>query len=329
MGNDKNMYTLEELLELIKSRLGGFGKLLIIPVIFIYMLTGAFIVGPDEEAVLFLFGKYQKTAGPGINWYFPQPIASRIKVKTTKVYRIEVGFQTLSSGPPAKYKDIKEESLILTGDENILDVDFSVQYKIADLKKFLFNIKDPYKTIKNAAESSMRQTVGKFNINETLTEGKSNIQIQTRDKLQEILDNYQSGISVLNVQLQDVQPPQEVIQAFKDVASAREDKIRYINEANGYKNDIIPKARGEALKVLNDAEAYKEKRTKEAQGDVVRFLKLYENYKLGKEVTKTRLYLENLEKNLKDVDKVIIDSDVKNGVLNLIQEGGKIDEKGN
>jgi membrane protease subunit HflK len=329
MGNENNMYTLEELLELIKSRLGGFGKLLLIPVVVVYLLTGAFIVGPDEEAVLFLFGKYQKTAGPGINWYFPQPIASRIKVKTTKVYRIEVGFRTVSSGPPAKYKDMKEESLILTGDENILDVDFSVQYKVTDLKKFLFNMIDPYKTIKDAAEASMRQTVGKFNIDETLTEGKSNIQIQTRDKLQEILNKYDSGITVLNVQLQDVQPPEEVIQAFKDVASAREDKIRYINEANGYMNDIIPKARGEAFKVLNDAEAYKGKRTKEAQGDVVRFLKLYENYKLGKEVTKTRLYLENLERNLKDVDKVIIDSDVKNGVLNLIQEGGKTDEKNN
>jgi membrane protease subunit HflK len=329
MGNENNMYTLEELLELIKSRLGGFGKLLLIPVVVVYLLTGAFIVGPDEEAVLFLFGKYQKTAGPGINWYFPQPIASRIKVKTTKVYRIEVGFRTVSSGPPAKYKDMKEESLILTGDENILDVDFSVQYKVTDLKKFLFNMIDPYKTIKDAAEASMRQTVGKFNIDETLTEGKSNIQIQTRDKLQEILNKYDSGITVLNVQLQDVQPPEEVIQAFKDVASAREDKIRYINEANGYMNDIIPKARGEAFKVLNDAEAYKGKRTKEAQGDVVRFLKLYENYKLGKEVTRTRLYLENLERNLKDVDKVIIDSDVKNGVLNLIQEGGKTDEKNN
>ncbi len=329
MGKENNMYTPEELLELIKKHLGGFGKLIFIPIIAVYMLTGIFVVGPDEEAVLFLFGKYQKTAGPGINWYFPQPIASRIKVKTTKVYRIEVGFRTISAGPPAKYKDVREESLTLTGDENILDIDFSIQYKITDLKKFLFNIIDPYKTIKDASEASMRQTVGKFNIDETLTEGKSNIQMQTRDKLQEILNKYQSGITVLNVQLQDVQPPQEVIQAFKDVASAREDKIRYINEANGYMNDIIPKARGEALKVLNEAEGYKGKRTKEAQGDVVRFLKLYENYKLGKEVTKTRLYLENLERNLKDVDKVIIDSDVKNGVLNLIQEEAKTNEKRN
>jgi len=326
-GND--MYTLEELLKFIKKYIGKFGKSIFIPIIVVYILTGVFSVGPDEEVALFLFGKYQKTAGPGINWYFPRPIASRIKVKTTKVYRIEVGFRTVSPGPPAKYKDMREESLILTGDENILDVDFSVQYKITDLKKFLFNMGDPYKTIKDSAEASMRQIVGKYNIDETLTEGKSNIQIQTREKLQEILQKYDSGITVLNVQLQDVQPPKEVIQAFKDVASAREDKIRYINESNGYMNDIIPKARGEAFKVLNDAEGYKEKRIKEAQGDVVRFLKLYENYKLGKEVTKTRLYLENLERNLKDVDKVIIDSDVKNGVLNLIQEEGKTNEKGN
>jgi len=329
MGKENNMYTLEELLELIKSRLGGFGKFIFVPIFFLYILTGVFLVGPDEEVVLLLFGKYQKTAGPGINWYFPRPIASKIKVKTTKVYRIEVGFRTVSPGPPAKYKDMREESLILTGDENILDVDFSVQYKITDLKKFLFNMGDPYKTIKDSAEASMRQIVGKYNIDETLTEGKSNIQMQTREKLQEILQTYDSGITVLNVQLQDVQPPQEVVQAFKDVASAREDRIRYINEANGYMNDIIPKARGEAFKVLNDAEGYREKRIKEAQGDTVRFVKLYENYKLGKDVTKTRLYLENLERNLKDVDKVIIDSDVKNGVLNLIQEEGKTNEKGN
>lgn len=329
MGRENNMYTVEDLLELVKKYLGGFGKFIFIPIFFLYLLTGVFVVGPDEEVVLLLFGKYQKTAGPGINWYFPRPIASKIKVKTTKVYRIEVGFRTVSPGPPAKYKDMREESLILTGDENILDVDFSVQYKITDLKKYLFNLGDPYKTIKDASEASMRQIVGNYNIDETLTEGKSNIQIQTREKLQEILQTYDSGITILNVQLQDVQPPQEVVQAFKDVASAREDKIRYINEANGYMNDIIPKARGEAFKVMNDAEGYREKRIKEAQGDTVRFLKLYENYKLGKEVTKTRLYLENLERNLKDVDKVIIDSDVKNGVLNLIQEEGKTNEKGN
>ena len=218
---------------------------------------------------------------------------------------------------------------MLTGDENIIDLDFSVQYKIVNLRDYLFKVKNPNNTITSAAEASIRQIVGMFDIDESLTEGKSNIQILTREKLQEILDIYGIGIQILNVQLQDVQPPKPVLQAFKDVASAREDRIRYINEANGYSNDAIPKARGEAKKVVNEAIAYKEKRIREANGDVARFLKLYENYKLGKEVTKTRLYLENLEKNLKDVDKVIVDSEIKNGILNIIQGEVKANEKSN
>lgn len=325
----KEMYTIEELLERFKGNLKILKGVTVIPILLLFLLTGVFQVGPDEEAVVMLFGKYNKTVGPGIHWFFPRPIGRKIKVKTTKIYRIEVGFRTVEIGPPAKYQDIPRESLMLTGDENIIDLDFSVQYKIDNLKNYLFKVKDPTHTIVSASEASIRQVVGMFDIDESLTEGKSNIQIETTQKLQEILDKYEAGVSVINVQLQDVQPPKAVLQAFKDVASAREDKIRYINEANGYSNDVIPKARGEAKKIANEAIAYREKRVSEASGDVARFLKLYENYKLGEEVTKTRLYLESLEENLKDVDKVIIDSDIKSGVLNLIQEGGSINEKVN
>lgn len=324
-----NMYTVEDLKEFINHHLRFFRKITLLPILVIYLLTGIFQVGPDEEAVLLLFGRYEKTVGPGIHWYFPRPVGRRIKVKTTKVYRVEVGFRTVDIGPPAKYQDIPKESLMLTGDENILDLDFSVQYKIVNLGDYLFKVKNPGSTIISAAEASMRQVVGMFNIDESLTEGKSNIQILTKEKLQEILDIYGIGIQILTVQLQDVQPPKPVLQAFKDVASAREDRIRYINEANGYANDVIPKARGQAKKVVNEALAYKERRIREANGDVARFLKLYENYKLGEEVTKTRLYLENLEKNLKNTDKVIIDSEVKSGVLNLIQGEVRANEKSN
>ncbi|GLI56020.1 HflK protein [Propionigenium maris DSM 9537] len=327
MAND--MYTVEDLKEFINHHLRFFRKITLLPILVIYLLTGIFQVGPDQEAVLLLFGKYEKTVGPGIHWYFPRPVGRRIKVKTTKVYRVEVGFRTVDIGPPAKYQDISKESLMLTGDENIIDLDFSVQYKIVNLRDYLFKVKNPGSTIISAAEASMRQVVGMFEIDESLTEGKSNIQILTKEKLQEILDIYGIGIQVLNVQLQDVQPPKPVLQAFKDVASAREDRIRYINEANGYANDVIPKARGQAKKAVNEALAYKERRIREANGDVARFLKLYENYKLGEEVTKTRLYLENLEKNLKNTDKVIIDSEVKSGVLNLIQGEVRANEKSN
>jgi len=324
-----NMYTVEDVKDFIDQHLRFFKKITLLPIIAIYLLMGVFQVGPDEEAVLLLFGRYEKTVGPGIHWYFPRPVGRRIKVKTTKVYRVEVGFRTVDIGPPAKYQDIPKESLMLTGDENIIDLDLSVQYKIVNLKDYLFKVKNPNSTILSASEASIRQVVGMFNIDESLTEGKSNIQILTKEKLQEILDIYGIGIQILTVQLQDVQPPKPVLQAFKDVASAREDRIRYINEANGYANDAIPKARGQAKKAVNEALAYKERRIREANGDVARFLKLYENYKLGEEVTKTRLYLENLEKNLKGVDKVIIDSEVKSGVLNLIQGEVRANEKSN
>lgn len=324
-----NMYTVEDLKEFINHHLRFFRKITLLPILVIYLLTGIFQVGPDQEAVLLLFGKYEKTVGPGIHWYFPRPVGRRIKVKTTKVYRVEVGFRTVDIGPPAKYQDIPKESLMLTGDENIIDLDLSVQYKIVNLRDYLFKVKNPNSTILSASEASIRQVVGMFNIDESLTEGKSNIQILTKEKLQEILDIYGIGIQILTVQLQDVQPPKPVLQAFKDVASAREDRIRYINEANGYANDVIPKARGQAKKAVNEALAYKERRIREANGDVARFLKLYENYKLGEEVTKTRLYLENLEKNLKNTDKVIIDSEVKSGVLNLIQGEVRANEKSN
>lgn len=327
--NQKDAYTVEDLKEFLDQHFKRFRGIVLLPIIVVYLLTGIFQVGPDEQAVLMLFGKYEKTVGPGIHWYFPRPVGRRIKVKTTKVYRVEVGFRTVEIGPPAKYRDIPKESLMLTGDENIIDLDFSVQYKIVNLKDYLFKVKNPNSTILSSAEASIRQVVGMFNIDESLTEGKSNIQILTREKLQEILDTYGIGIQILNVQLQDVQPPQQVLQAFKDVASAREDRIRYINEADGYKNDVIPKARGEAKQIINEAIAYKEKRIREANGDVARFLKLYENYKLGEEVTKTRLYLENLERNLKNVDKVIVDSDVKSGILNIIQGEVKANEKSN
>ena len=320
----QNFEKIDELKQKFNQFFGGFGKLAVMAVIVLYLATGIFSVGPDEEGIILRFGKYLKSAGPGIHWYFPRPIARVVKLKTTKVYRVEVGFRTVEIGPPARYKNVKEESLMLTGDENILDIDFIVQYKIEDPLKYLFNLRDPYMMIKDASEASLRQVVGRSNIEETLTVGKDRIQFETREQLQELLDKYESGIQVIAVQLQDVQPPAQVIGAFKDVASAREDRVRYINEANGYLNDALPKARGEAKKLINEASAYKEKRMKEAEGDVAKFLKLYENYSLGKEVTRTRLYLETLEKVMPNVDKVIIDKDLESGIFNILDEKGAV-----
>ncbi|MDN5305266.1 MAG: modulator of FtsH protease HflK [Fusobacteriaceae bacterium] len=303
------------------------GFLSVIIVLALYLATGIYTVGPDEKAVVLTFGKYTKESNPGLNWYFPAPIGKVIKVKTTKVYREEIGFRTIDPGPPAKYQDKRTESLMLTGDENIVEIDFTVQYKINNVKKFLFNVKNQRKLVYDAAQASLRTVVGNTTLENILTVGKGEVQSQTQEKLQKLLDIYDSGISIVNIQLQDVQPPQEVLDAFKDVASAREDKVRYINEANGYSNDILPKARGEAEKLINEALAYKEKRIKEAEGDVARFLQLYEKYQLGKEVTKTRLYLETLEKVMPNVDKTIIDKNLDSGLLNIIDKGGITNEK--
>ncbi len=312
-----------------KRRMDIKGKLSVffVVLLLIFLGSGIYKVGPDEETAVLTFGKYVKTVGPGMHWHFPAPIGKRYTVKTTRVYRVEVGFKTIDIGPPAKYRNIPEESLMFTGDENMIDVDFSIQYKISNLKDYLFSVKDQYQTIKNASESALRQVVGSKGIEETLTVGKEGIQEETREKLKEILEGYNVGVMVIGVQLQDVGPPEEVMQAFKEVANAREDRARFINEANGYSNDIIPNARGEASQMVNKAEAYKEKRVKEAQGDVARFIKLRENYSLGKEVTKTRMYLETMEKTMPEIEKVIVDPELKGSLLNLMNLGGGVNEK--
>jgi len=307
---------------------GGLGGIIII-LFLVFLGTGIYQVGPDEEAVLLRFGQYSKTVGPGMHWYFPSPIGKRYVVKTTKVYRVEIGFETVEAGPPARYQNIPEESLMFTGDENMIDVDFSVQYKISNLKDYIFNVRDQYETIKSASESALRQVVGSKGIEETLTVGKEGIQEETREKLKEILDSYGTGIMIIGLQLQDVGPPEEVMQAFKEVANAREDRARFINEADGYRNDIIPNARGQASQMVNRAEAYKEKRIKESQGDVAKFIKLSEKYSLGKEVTKTRMYLETMEKTMPGIEKIIIDPKLKGSIINLIGGGVEANEKNN
>ncbi len=311
----------EKVVKFFKS-LGVFGILIVLG---IYILTGIYIVGPDEEGIVLTFGKKRSKTTPGMHWAFPSPISKVIKIKTTKAYRIEMGFETIKVG---KYIDKTEEATMLTGDENILIVNSIVQYNIKNIEQYAFNLKNPQPMIKDAAEAALREVVGKSkNIDEVLTTGKEKLQIETKDKLQYLLDKYESGVVVKYFQLQDVQPPKEVMNAFKDVSSAKEDKERYINEAVGYMNDIIPKAKGEAEKIINESSAYKEKRIKEAEGDVARFEKLYERYKLGKEVTKVRLYLETMERIMPNLDKVIVDKELENGILNVLnpetkKEGG-------
>ena len=298
----------------------------VIGVILLWLATGIYIVGPDEVGVVRTFGKYTRVVQSGLNWKFPAPIEVVNTPKVTEVKRIEIGFRTLKNG---QYRQVEKESLMLTGDENIVDAEMIVQYKIKDPVAYLFRIVGPELTVREAAEASLRTVVGRNKIDETLTTGKFTIQEETKNQLQSILDNYNSGIHVVAVQLQDVSPPKEVIGAFKDVASAKEDKNRMINQAEGYRNDVIPKARGEGEAMIRDAEGFKESRIKRAEGDASKFTTILKEYRKAKSITEKRLYLETMEKVLPDIEKIIVPDKNSGNMLNLLnlnpgkEKGGK------
>ena len=291
----------------------------IIPVLLVilvlWLFTGIYSVGPDEVGVVRTFGKFSRVAQSGLNWHFPLPIETVNTPKVTEVKRIEMGFRTLKNG---QYRRVEKESLMLTGDENIVDAQMIVQYKIKDPVAYLFNIVGPELTVREAAEASLRTVVGRNKIDETLTTGKFTIQEETKEQLAAILDKYESGIHVVAVQLQDVSPPKEVMGAFKDVASAKEDKNRMINQAEGYRNDVIPKARGEAESMIRDAEGFKESRIKRSEGDAAKFTTVLKEYRKAKSITEKRLYLETMQKVLPGVEKFIVPDKESGGLLNLL-----------
>lgn len=221
----------------------------------LWMATGIYVVGPDEQGVVVRFGKYVETTTPGPHFHLPYPVEKVYRPKVTQVQRIEIGFRTRGRA----VVDVPAESLMLTGDENIIDIDLSIQFRVKSevdggAADYLFNVRnpaqDPYKVVHNAAEAAIRQVIGRNKIDNALTTLKDMIQVRTKELMQEILDGYKSGIHIIAVQLQQVAPPEEVIHAFKDVASAREDRERAINEAQGYANDILPRAKGEAAKQI-------------------------------------------------------------------------------
>ena len=280
-----------------------------------WLFTGVYMVGPDEIGVVRTFGEYTRVAQSGLNYHFPYPIEQVNTPAVTEVKRIEIGFRTLRNG---QYRSVEKESLMLTGDENIVDAEMIVQYKIKDPVAYLFNIMAPELTVRAAAEASLRTVVGRNKIDETLTTGKFQIQEGTKSQLQAILDKYESGIHVVAVQLQDVSPPKEVIGAFKDGASAKEDKNRMINQAEGYRNDLIPKARGEAEAMIRDAEGFREARIKRSEGDAEKFTTILKEYRKAKNITRKRLYLETMEKVLPGIEKIIVPDKDSGNILNLL-----------
>ena len=300
------------------SRSGGKSIILgIIILLLIWVASGWYRVLPDEQGVVMRFGKFIKTTQPGLNYHLPVPIESVKTPKVTKVNRMDIGFRSerdsgFSSGGVA---DVPEESLMLTGDENIVNIDFSVFWVIKDAGKFLFKIQDPEGTVKAAAETAMREVIARSNIQPILTEGRSVIETDTQDIIQEILDEYESGIQITQVQTQKADPPDQVIDAFRDVQAARADMERSKNEAEAYRNDVIPRARGEAQKILQAAEAYKKEVVAKAEGEASRFVSIFNEYDKAKVVTQERMYLETMEKVLADIDKVIIDKNSGSGVV--------------
>ena len=300
-----------------KSSSGKSVSLILLVLAFVWLASGLYRVLPDEQGVVLRFGKFVKTTQPGLNYHIPFPVESVLTPKVTKVNRMDIGFRSErdSGFGSSGVADVPEESLMLTGDENIVNIDFSVFWVIKDAGNFLFKIQDPEGTVKAAAETAMREVIARSNIQPILTEGRSKIEIDTQEIIQNILDEYNSGIQITQVQTQKADPPDQVIDAFRDVQAARADMERSKNEAEAYANDVIPRARGEAAKILQAAEAYKKEVVARAEGEASRFVSIYTEYSKAKEVTQERMYLETMEKVLADIDKVIIDKNAGSGVV--------------
>jgi membrane protease subunit HflK len=308
----------------LKNMFGGSSKtpdvkkpitLFIIGAIAVWALSGFYRVDADEQGVVLRFGKYTNMTQPGLNYHLPFPIESVMTPKVSRVNRIDVGFRSSNEGSRGTIGDIKEESAMLTGDENIVDINYSVFWVIKDASKYLFNIQDPIGTIKVVAETAMREVIARKKIQTILTQGRAEIEIEVQKIMQQILDSYNSGVDITQVQAQKSDPPAQVIDSFRDVQAAKADKERAQNEAEAYANDVIPRARGEAAKIVQEAEGYKKEVVAQAEGEASRFIAIYNEYAKAKTVTQERMYLETMEKVLSGVNKIIIDKQSGSGVV--------------
>lgn len=282
----------------------------------IWLLQGIYKVNSDENAIVFYFGKYHETTIPGLHFYIPSPIGSVKKASVARINKEDFGFSSSSNNN----EKLDEESLMLTGDENIADIDFEVQWKIQNVKDYLLNIKDQQNTIRSATESVMREIIANRNIDDVLANKKFEIETEAKELLQSILNSYNTGIEIITVQLLRADPPKEVINAFRDVQTAKADKERKINDAKSYNNDIIPKARGEAEAIIQKAEGYKKSIVTKAEGETERFNKIYQEYRLNKEITRQRIYIETMEDVIKENDKIIMDSRINNNFINFLNK---------
>ena len=295
------------------GNLGSRGfALLALGALALWGFSGFFRVEPDELGVVLRFGKEVREVQPGLNYHLPYPIESALTPKALRVNKIDIGMRVVEDlrRGASSVRDVPEESLMLTGDENIVDVDFSVLWKVkpTGVGEYLFNIQNPEGTVKAVAESAMREVVGRSEIQPILTGARQNIENAVQDLMQKTLDHYGAGIAVQQVQLQKVDPPTQVIDAFRDVQAARADLERAVNEAQTYANRVVPEARGRVAQITQAAEAYKSQTVAEATGQTARFLKIYEQYSKAPAVTRERMYLETMERVLGRADKIIVDT---------------------
>ncbi|MEW6296948.1 MAG: FtsH protease activity modulator HflK [Thermodesulfobacteriota bacterium] len=313
------------------GRGGSGGKMLwLIPIVLLllWLGTGFYVVGPGERGVVLRFGKAIDQTEPGLRYRLPWPIDSHHLVDIAQVRRAEVGFRTGVAVPPDRVmtratagavRTVPQEALMLTGDENIVEVHFFVQYRVQDPVQFLFASQDPETILHSAAEVALRSAVGRNTIDYTMTEGRVEVQEQAREVLQHLLTTYRTGLLVTDARLLVVDPPTEVRDAFHDVVRALEDRERLVREAEGYREDVVPKARGEAAQMVQQAEAYKAQRVIRAQGDAERFLRVLAEYEKAKTVTRDRLYLESMERVMPNIEKYIFDAaGQRDGVVPLL-----------
>jgi membrane protease subunit HflK len=297
--------------------------------VLLWLGSGFYVVGPGERGIVLLFGAATDQTEPGLRYRLPWPIQSHAVVDIAQVRRAEVGFRTaadstMERGARGSARTVPQEALMLTGDENIVELQLFVQYRVQDPVKFLFGARDPEGVLHTSAEVALRSAVGRNTIDYTMTEGRVEVQEQTKGALQQLLDVYQTGLLVTEARLLVVDPPSEVRDAFHDVVRALEDRDRLVKEAEGYGEDVVPKARGEAAQMVQQAEAYKAQRVIRAQGDAERFLKILAEYDKAKAITRDRLYLESVERIMPTVEKFILDNNAKSGVLPLLPLKGLV-----
>jgi membrane protease subunit HflK len=286
----------------------GFGGgrrigLLVLAGVLFWAATGFYRVQPGEQGVELLFGRFVKVTPPGLNYWFPSPVGEVLTPNVEQTNALPIGFRTVGDTT----RDVPRESLMLTGDQNIIDVDLVVQWRIKNAADFLFNIRDVENTIRLAAESAIREVMGQTPLEDALTTKRQEVDQQTKERLQALLDTFGAGVFIAEIKQQKVDPPSEVIDAFNDVQRAKQDQERLVNEAFAYRNDIVPRARGEAERVTQAATGYKDKVVRDAQGEAQRFIEVLQAYTLGRDITSRRLYLERMQEVLGSTDKVIIE----------------------